>query len=455
MPNRAEILKQKYHNSLGLPFAQVLSECEIQQVLADQNVRYRQVLYTPIVVLWAWISQVVDQDKSLSHAVKRITTWLATSGETIPSSDTGGYSKARKRLPFSVLPPLLAHTANGLHGSLPAEQLWCGRRVKAFDGTGIQMSDTEENQAEYPQHSSQKPGCGFPIAKLVVWFCVTTGAVLDAAMASFSTSEWQLSRQLYARLTPDDVVVADSAYGTYVDLALVKVAGADGVFRKHHARHCDFRRGKKLGIGDHRVVWHRPTRCPQSMSQDAFEALPMTLEVREVHLLIQHPGFRPTEIIMVTTLHDPKRYPKAKLADLYQLRWEAAEVNLRHLKTTLTMEMIAAKTPEMVRKDLWVHLLAYNLLRSLMWQAAKHSTVGAARLSLQGTRQQFNHFRPELVNANTLGPQQRYHTLLAIVGTLIVPLRPHRCEPRVVKRRPKPIPRMQQPRSVLKARLVA
>jgi len=455
MPNRTEILKQKYQDSLGLPFAQVLSEREIQQVLDDQNVRYRQVLYTPIVVLWAWISQVVDPDKSLSHAVKRITTWLATSGETIPSSDTGGYSKARKRLPFAVLPPLLAHTANALHGSLLPEQLWCGRRVKAFDGTGIQMSDTAKNQAEYPQLSSQKPGCGFPIAKLVVWFCVTTGAVLDAAMASFNTSEWQLSRQLYARLTPDDVVVADSAYGTYADLALVKAAGADGVFRKHHARQCDFRRGKKLGIGDHRVVWQRPTQCSQSMSQDAFDTLPMTLDVREVHLLIQQPGFRPTEIIVVTTLHDPKRYPKAQLANLYQRRWQAAEVNLRHLKTTLTMEMIAAKTPEMVRKDLWVHLLAYNLLRSLMWESAKHSTVEAARLSLQGTRQQFNHFRPELVHAEAGERQQRYQTLLTIVGTLIVPLRPHRCEPRVVKRRPKPFPRMQQPRSVLKAKLVA
>ena len=455
MPNRAEILKQKYQDSLGLPFSQVLGEREIGQVLDEHNVSYRQVLYTPIVVLWAWISQVVDQDKSLSHAVKRITTWLATSGETIPSSDTGGYSKARKRLPFAVLPSLLEHTANTLHASLLPEQLWCGRRVKAFDGTGIQMSDTAENQAVYPQLSSQKAGCGFPIAKLVVWFCVTTGAVLDAAMAPFSISEWQLSRQLYARLTPDDVVVADSAYGTYVDLALVKAAGADGMFRKHHARRCDFRRGKKLGIGDHRVVWHRPTRCPQSMSQEAFDALPITLEVREVHLLIQQPGFRPTEIIVVTTLHDPQRYPKAKLTDLYQLRWQAAEVNLRHLKTTLSMEMLVTKTPEMVCKDLWVHLLAYNLLRTLMWQTAKHTTIEAARLSLQGTRQQFNHFRPELVNAKPLERQYLYHTLLTIVGTLIVPLRPHRCEPRVVKRRPKPFPRMQQPRSVLKAKLVA
>ncbi|NEZ56911.1 transposase [Adonisia turfae] len=158
---------------------------------------------------------------------------------------------------------------------------------------------------------------------------------------------------------------------------------------------------------------------------------------------------------MVTTLQDPKWYPKAKLADLYQLHWEAAEVNLRHLKTTLGMELLAAKTPEMVRKDLWVHLLAYNLLRSLMLQTNKYTTVKTPRLSLQGTRQQFNQFRSELVSAKASERQPLYHALLTSAGTLIVPLRPHRCEPRVVKRRPKPYPRMQQPRSVLKAKLVA
>jgi len=361
MPNRAEILKQQFQNSVALPFEQVLSEGVIQKVLEEQSLSYRNSLYTPVVVLWAWVSQVLDADKSLSHAVSRVLTWLAVAGETLPSADTGGYSKARKRLPFRLLEALLERSAMTLTGQVQPEQRWCGRRVKAYDGTSVLMSDTAANQKAYPQHSNQKTGCGFPLAKLMVWFCGTTGAVLHVAIAPFHTSEWQLARKLYAQLQSEDVVVADSAYGTYSDLALVLANGADAVFRKHHARKCDFRRGQKLGIGDHMVQWQRPEQCPQSMSLADFEALPTSMAVREVHLLIQQPGFRPSEIILVTTLGDPKRYRKAKLAELYQLRWLATEVNFRHLKTTLQMEMIAAKTPEMVQKDIWTHLLAYNL----------------------------------------------------------------------------------------------
>lgn len=453
MPNRAEILKQHYQHSVGLPFSKVLSDVHISEVLEEHQVSYRQVLYTPMVVLWAWISQVIDADKSLSHAVKRVTTWMALAGEVVPSADTGGYSKARKRLPWEIIPSLLQRTANALHEQVPPEQYWCGRRVKAFDGTSIQMSDTAANQAKYPQVSTQQPGCGFPIARLVVWFCLTSGAVLEAAIAPFGTSEWQLSRQLYACLAPEDVVVADSAYGTYADLAFVKAAGADGVFRKHHARRCDFRRGKKLGIGDHRVRWQRPAHCPASMSLDVFETLPLELEVREVHLLIRQPGFRSYEIILVTTLGDANRYPKAKLADIYQLRWQATEVNLKHLKTTLGLEMSTAKTPAMVNKDVWMHLLAYNLLRTLMWQASGRSSAPALRLSLQGSRQQLNHARPALVGSTPQHRAQSYQRLLDLVAQLIVPFRPNRHEPRVIKRRPKPFPRMQKPRSVLKAKL--
>lgn len=333
------------------------------------------------------------------------------------------------------------------------EQWWCGRRVKAYDGTSVLMSDTPANQEAYPQHSNQKAGCGFPLAKVVVWFCGTTGAVLEVAIAAFNTSEWQLSRQLYAKLDPEDVVVADSAYGTYADLALIRLAKADAVFRKHHARRCDFRKGKKLGIGDHIVAWQRPLQCPPSMSSQDFEALPTQLEVREVHLLIRQPGFRPSTIILVTTLVDAKRYPKAKLAQLYQLRWQATEVNFKHLKTTLQIEMITAKTPDMVQKDIWVHLLAYNLLRTLMWQAARHNQVSPLRLSLQGTRQQFNQFRPLLAYANVRDRRRLYTALCEQVSGQLVPLRPNRKEPRVVKRRPKPFPKMQQPRSVLRAKL--
>lgn len=453
MANRAEILKQQFQNSIALPFEHVLSEATVQQVLLEQGVKYRQVLYTPIVVLWAWLSQVLDTDKSLSNAVNRVIAWMAEAGEAVPSADTGAYSKARKRLPVAVLKPLLRRTATVLTSEIKPEHRWCGRRVKAYDGTTVLVSDTPANQALYPQHSNQKAGCGFPLAKLVVWFCGTTGAVLEVAIAAFNTSEWQLSRQLYATLERDDVVVADSAYGTYVDLALVLSNGADAVFRKHHARRCDFRRGKKLGIGDHVVQWQRPPSCPTSMTTAEFEALPATIEVREVHLLIQHPGFRPQEIILVTTLLDPKRYRKAKLAQLYQLRWQATEINLKHLKTTLKMEMIAAKTPAMVQKEIYMHLLAYNLLRTLVCQSVQSTAVSPLRLSLQRTRQQFNHFRPQLAMATEHQRQQFYTILLKVISTLLVPLRPNRVEPRVVKRRPKPFPRMQKPRSVLKAKL--
>ena len=287
-------------------------------------------------------------------------------------------------------------------------------------------------------------------------FSLTTGAVLDALLATFCTSELVLARQLYQQLQPEDVVWADSAFGTYVDMALVQAVGADGVFRKHHARKTDFRRGNKLGIGDHIVTWHRPQIRPRAMSPEDFARLPETLLVREVHLLIYQKGFRPKQIVLVTTLLDPQHYPKTKLAELYQLRWQAAEVNLKHLKTTLRMEMLRGKTPEMVRKEIWVHMMAYNWLRTLMW-AARQSTPDTmtVQLSQQGTRQAFNQVVPLLSMATKQNRQLLYTQLLALVAEQLLPLRPGRVEPRVRKCRPKPFPLMKQPRPILKRKLVA
>jgi Transposase DDE domain len=248
--------------------------------------------------------------------------------------------------------------------------------------------------------------------------------------------------------------VADSAYGTYADLALVQASHADAVFRKHHARHCDFRRGKRFATGDHLVQWQRPAQCPKAMTQAEYEALPASLAVREVRFSISTPGLRPKVIILVTSLLDPKAYPKAQLAMLYRLRWQATEVNFRYLKTTLQMEMIAAKTPDMVQKDIYMHLLAYNLLRTLMWQAAQTHQQSPLQISLQATRQSFNQFQPLLAQVAQTAHPSFYRTLKSIIATLLIPERPNRAEPRVVKRRPKPFPRMQQPRRSLKAQLI-
>jgi hypothetical protein len=313
--------------------------------------------------------------------------------------------------------------------------------------------DTPANQAKFPQHSNQKTGCGQPIARLVVWFCLTTGAIVQVALSGFLVSEWELSRSLYSGLSPGDVGLADSAYGTYADMALIQQSGADGVMRKHQARATDFRRGKRLGQGDHLVTWSRPQQS--ALSPEELASLPETLTVREVCFQVEKPGFRSQKIILVTTLLDAQQYPKAQLAALYRLRWTATEVNLRHLKTTLKMEMIYAKTPEIVTKDLWMHLLAYNLLRLLMLQSARRTQVDALRLSLQGTRQMFNQFRTLFAACRQRERQRLYDSLLLLLGQDLVPLRPDRVEPRVLKRRPKNFPRMQLPRQFLKLKLIA
>lgn len=453
MPNRASILTQQFLQSVASPWEKLLPDALVQELLANEKITYYQSIYTPVVTLWAMVSQALDPDKSLSQAVKRMSTWLSAASAKSPSSDTGAYSKARKRLPEKLVQQLVPIVGEALEKEGSTEKQWCGRRVRVLDGTTVLMSDTDENQAEYPQHSNQKPGCGFPIAKMVVMFSLLTGAVVSAGIASLAVSEIVMSRLIYGNLVPEDVVLADQAYGNYVDLVLVKQQGADAVFRKNHLRKTDFRRGKKLGIGDHKVVWNKPQQRPNHMTNEEFEALPSSFIVREVCLRIKQRGFRDERIIVVTTLVDAQRYTVKKLTALYGLRWSAAEVNLRYLKTTLKMEMLTAKTPVMVRKEIWTHLLAYNLLRTVMWQAVCSSENTVFQLSFQSTRQQFNLLLTLLATTGKRQQRQWRQLLLEQVATNLLTIRPGRSEPRVLKRRPKPYPRMQEPRSVLKAKL--
>lgn len=455
MSQAAEILKQQFSQSLGLPWQEILPDSKLEALLAEEAISYRSRVYTPIVTLWAMIHQVLSADKSLRNTVKSLTSWLVATDIEPPSSDTGAYSKARGRLPEHLLQRLVPESAAAIAATVPESHYWCGRPVKVYDGTTIVMADSAANQAAYPQHGNQAAGCGFPLARLVVFFCLVTGAVVSAAVADKTTSEIVMSRWLYEDLDVDDVAMADQAYGSYVDLALIQQQRADGMLRKHHARKTDFRTGRKHGIGDHQVTWHKPSRCPDHMSVAAFAALPETLQVRELRIKLSRQGFRDRFIIVVTTLLDAERYTAEQLGKLYSWRWQAAEINLRHLKTTLAMEMITAKTPEMVRKELWVHLLAYNLLRTLMEQAAPKLDYQRTQLSLQAARQHFRQMLPLLVITTATVRKRLYAHLLEDIVADKLPVRPNRHEPRVVKQRPKPFPRMRQPRAVLKAKLMA
>jgi Transposase DDE domain len=454
MPNLATILKQQFLQSICLPWHHILPESRLEEILKEEGITYRNCIYTPVVTLCLMISQVLSPDKSLSNAITGITTWLAAAGVNLPSGDTGAYCKARQRLPESLFTKLVTETADQLEQRVLPEHQWCDLRVRVCDGTTILMSGSNDNQAAYPQHGNQSAGCGFPLLKLVVIFSLVTGAVAAVCIAPWCTSEIVMSRMLYEFLSTGDVLLADRAYGNYVDLAMVQQQGAHGVFRKHQARYTDFRRGKRLGAGDHLVTWFKPKKCPKHMTPEQFEALPENLLVREVILHLERRGYRTERIIVVTTLLDEKLYSAKQLTILYGWRWSAAEINLRHLKTTLGMEMLTSKSPSMVRKELLTHILAYNLLRTVMEQAGHLASYCRARLSLQGTRQLFNHMLSLLALLEKAAQKRLYAVLLREIAEDLLPVRPNRHEPRVIKRRPKSFPRMRQSRDLLKAKLV-
>lgn len=452
MAKKIEILKQKFINGVGLPFRELLSESRIMEALKAEKITYRNRLFNPIITLWAFLSQVLDPDKSCSNAVSRVVATLMAAGCEPNSTDTGAYCKARKRLPQKLLQRLLEQTASSLEVKASAEKLWCGHHVKLLDGSSVSMPDTPKNQTAYPQHSNQAAGCGFPIAKILVMFSLATGAAMGVLIDVLNKSDVTLARVMYSLLNQGDVALADSAFGTYVDLVCVQAQGADAVFRKHSSRNSDFKKGKSLGTDDHIVIWHKPLYCPKNLSPEEFAQLPKSMEVREVRCSITRAGFRTKIVILVTTLMDAQIYTRAQLAQLYCLRWHV-EINIRHVKTTLAMDELRGRTPEIVRAEIYVHLIAYNLLRTLMWEAGTTFDVSPLCLSLQATRQHFNNFIPEFNHISAKKLAKLYQKLLLVIGQQLLPERPDRFEPRVRKRRPKPFPLMKEPRSVLKRQL--
>jgi len=450
-----EILREKLANSIFLPFLEVLPQAMLEQALQDEGISYRKRLYTPLITLWTWLCQVLDKDKSCKNAVSRVISYIAASGEAPPSSDTGAYCKARKRLKEGFLLRLLRRTGKHLHQqSEKLGELWCGRRVFIADGSTITMADTQDNQEEYPQPESQAEGCGFPMANIVALFCLKTGALLEAAISAITTHELNLFRSLYQYLQPGDVALGDRLYGSYADICLLQSRGVDCVFRMHWRRKTDFRRGKILGYYDHIVHWTKPQRCPQGLDPILFAQLPQEIVLREVRFLVATKGFRPQVITLVTTLLDAELYPKEALAELYSWRWDI-EIDLRHLKTTMQMEHLSSKTPHMVRNEFYVHLLAYNLIRTLMFQASVEHEIAPLSISFQATIQHLSNFTYALAYADAQHRSYLYDTLLYLVSKERLLIRPGRVEPRLKKRRPKSYGWLQKPRKQLQKKLIA
>lgn len=441
----------------GLPLADVLPAAEIERIFRRHQATFGDTyhsIYNTAIVLWAFLSQVLADGKlrSCAAAVARVGDFLIGLGKNPPSTDTGEYCHARNKLNQKALHDLVVEAAGKIQQAAPQDWLWYGRHVKLVDGFTATMPDTPQNQAEFPQQKSQKPGVGFPIMRVCVIISLAAACMLDAALGPYSgkqTGEPALLRQRLDAFGPGDVALFDRYCCSYLMLALLALRGVDACARLHQRRPSDFRRGKRLGKYDRLVTWQRPQR-PAWMDEATYATIPQTLSLRMTRFQIIVPGRRTRTITIVTTLLDPNEYPAQAIAELYGYRWNV-ELDIRHIKQTLNLDHLRCKTPAMVRNEFWTTLLAYNLIRRIICTAAMTHHKTPRRISFTRTCATI------LAAWSTLSLGQ-YHPramqiLLQQIASLQTPDRPGRIEPRVLKRRRHRYPLLREPRQKLKQTL--
>ncbi|MHC4680660.1 MAG: IS4 family transposase, partial [Planctomycetota bacterium] len=426
------ILKDEFFEKIEL-FNQFLCSEDISDIISAAHYQWRDRIWTPMQTLWAFLIQVLNVGCSCRQAVAHTLAGQAVSGkQAIASPDPSAYCQGRTRLPLSLFKSAVQLVGQRVEETVTSAYVWCGRRVWIVDGSSCSMPDTPELRATFGQPDNIKTGCGFPVAKIVTMFSWATGAVQDVAIGVYRSSELILWRQLWGQLQSGDIVLGDRLYCAYSYISELLQIHCDGAFRLHggRARTLSFRQGERLGKDDRLQVWTRPIQCPKGISQACWQSLPTTLTVRVIRFATQVPGFRSNTIMVATTLLDPKAYPLEHIAALYRDRW-TAELRLRDVKTTLHMDVLRCKSPQMVKKEIYMHFLAYNLIRVLMLRASRTHHRPLHRLSFAGTVQRLEVICPYLLLFS--GPQHitiLCKLLLTWIAHDVLPNRPNRVEPR-------------------------
>jgi hypothetical protein len=439
-------VRTRFARSEGLPFADVLTEDRIRGVLAEHGVTYRDRVFGPVTTLWGFLSQVLSDDHSCRDAVARVLAHRAASGLAVCSPNTASYCNARGRLPTAVLRDLAMRTADELQAGTPDRWRWHGRRVFIADGTHVSMPDTPANQASYPQPRAQQPGIGFPLARLAVLLSLSTGACHDLAIAAYAgkgTGEATLLRRMYGTLAPGDVVLADALFDDYFIACELRQRGVELVARAQYQRVGT--QVVRSGPDGDVLVWRRPNK-PRGMAGEQYRTYPKTLLMRQVSVDARDKDNRVGQFRVVTTILD-EAIGGGPIGDLYDRRWDG-EVDVRALKSTMKMDVLRCKTPEMVRKEIWAHVLAYNLLRTVMAVAAVEGGTEPRKVSFKGAKQAVTAFAPKIEAARPEDRAGLIDAMLAIVAYHRVGDRPGRWEPRARKRRPKPGLRLMVPRAM-------
>ena len=444
----------------GLPFAEVLSAERIERIFVRHgNLFGTDRVYSTPLMVWAFLGQVPRDGKEAScqSAVARIVTHQHQLGGPVPTRDTGNYCRARAKLSEAAQYDLATEVAAEAEQRVEPAWLWKNRHVKLGDGFTFTMPDTPENQAAYPQANTQKPGVGQPIARACAIVSLATGCVLAAAVGPYKgkeTGETALLRELLESFSSGDVALFDRHYCSFLMLALLLSRGVHVCTRMHQRRHVDFRRGKRLGHDDHLIVWTKPPR-PDWMDEATYNALPEQLVLRELRYEVHRPGFRVSRITIATTLTDAALYTAEDIAELYGKRWHV-ELDIRALKQTLNAEHLRCKSPEMVRRELWTKLLAYNLIRTTVAAAAVLHRLEPRQISFTSACQYVLASWSLLSSCRLSADDALAHALLLLkqIAACRVGHRPGRCEPRVLKRRRHHYQLMKKPRNVLKAELL-
>jgi hypothetical protein len=443
-----DAVRARFARNEGLPVADVLTDASIRDVLNGHGVTFRDRVFNPVTTIWGFLSQVLSEDHSCRDAVSRIIAHRAANGMSVCSPNTASYCEARSRLPKDVLRTLATRTAEELQESVANAWKWNGRSVFIVDGSHVSMPDTIENQAVYPQPPNQKPGLGFPLARITVLLSLATGACHDLEVAPYAgkgTGEKSLFRRMYNTLKPGDVVLADANFDDYFIVCELCRRGIDIVARAQYERVGT--RIAKSKPGDDIIVWQRPNK-PRGMTGEQYRTYPKQLVMRQVTVDASDKNNRPHQFKVITTiLHES--IDAEQFGDLYQQRWHG-EVDIRSIKSTMQMDILRCKTPEMVHKEIWTHLLAYNLLRTIMAVAADENDIEPRTVSFKGAKQALTAFAPKIEAAR---PEERESLIDAMLTTIAyhrVADRPGRWEPRARKRRPKPAARLTQPRKVAK-----
>ena len=394
---------------------------------------------------WCFLWQMLNENTSCREVVRQLQAAFGLHGVHNLDAGNSAYCQARARLPVSLLENGLRQTAAAADRQAPKSRWLQGRPIKASDGSTVGLADTPENQEKYPQQNGQAPGCGFPIMRLSVLFSLHSGAVLHVANGSYYQHELRLFHSLHHQLKANDILLYDRAGGHFVLAAQLRQFGVDLISRVLN-RKINWRHGQRLGQQDRLVVWKKGPHKPAYLTPEQWAALPDQITVRVLKVKVSRKGCRTQELILVTTLLDPVQYPAQEIAEAYLRRWRL-ELCLDDLKTTLGMEALRCLSPEMVEKELLAFLIAHNLLRWVMTQAAREHEVDLYRISFTGAMDALRHCATAMAQAKTAKIRQElWADLLHTLADDLVPQRPGRREPRAVKRRPKPYPRLTQPR---------